>query len=1000
MKTKKTTQKSTLFTFWGGNTNITSKTPSKISKQKRDIICTQRVICGSNSNLNEGNVSPVSLLPRPRASLSSSMHTTETTLLTNTPSLMERCFEHKKEESKKKYRKIIKNGGLRKSITNRTKKGSEENVAADIVIPNDISKNFREVGFGKWGRDWIPIIEVGPDDVADHLSDEWMESFHKKKDNYRHLIYFYGSKLNHGYAWFDSKEWLSKFTSFENGKRKGYLDIPLPIQKKIENKQTLSRTQRERLDAKLQINIDFPLPKEKRIAWLTGSTPSPSSLDETEDASKDSHQESHVPRNTLAQNELNQTKIDYLLSKEKSDIGRKPMENTALIEKNAVDRNATVDVIGFKNNNIIEHNFSTQHQPCEYEMRRLERIKRNEEHMRKLGLIYSPLPKTYCNNTMLNDQRSTSKTKKRKKTATSAVISPNIPTRRSSRNKGIVLIDQDTGFKSIPSKNNHRDDDTYRIDQEEEDNSFINFPGIKYPLESYNHEDGNNQSSSSFWDFNLSTEFGRNIGSDALEKERDALFQTVGPRLIPPPGLTAIYSLNFCSQSALTVNPQSNDDQMVNQNIQNNKNDAKLLVGSGKSGNIAIWDITPNNDRRMKENEDEDSKTCEKNVVLPPICSRLNDTREPLLSWKGHGGRWISDACFIQASAQALESSHLLDHQTRMITSEPFLLTAANDGCVCIWDLCKTSLRSGAPKLIHQTGQKGESALHSGGIFSMNVVQQQQPSLSSSSLVLVGTGSKDKTIAVSTLACSRGGEGVCDSSLTTIWRSSFHSSKVGCVRIHSKAEEKGLVASVSDDGYVAIHDYKHIQSKANDRSTVVACLKDAHVKPHSFEWNPLDEHLFLTAGFDDELKTWDLRSLKMPLRSFRGHIPNYPIARRYKKIHRPIFYVPTTTTTSWVNSTKLSASLSSSHLLTATILTGGEGSNSVSLFRNLSSPLLSINNNDTLISEKVFSRGTLPADCAGGDVGAIACHGRQAAISIDGGEVILLDPKIQHNKDK
>ena len=39
----------------------------------------------------------------------------------------------------------------------------------------------------------------------------------------------------------------------------------------------------------------------------------------------------------------------------------------------------------------------------------------------------------------------------------------------------------------------------------------------------------------------------------------------------------------------------------------------------------------------------------------------------------------------------------------------------------------------------------------------------------------------------------------------------------------------------------------------------------------------------------------------------------------------------------------------------------------------------------------VFSRGALPHDV--GDVGSLAVHGRDVAVAVEGGEVLLLSPK-------
>ena len=47
------------------------------------------------------------------------------------------------------------------------------------------------------------------------------------------------------------------------------------------------------------------------------------------------------------------------------------------------------------------------------------------------------------------------------------------------------------------------------------------------------------------------------------------------------------------------------------------------------------------------------------------------------------------------------------------------------------------------------------------------------------------------------------------------------------------------------------------------------------------------------------------------------------------------------------------------------------------------------NNNSSL-----HSRAKLPLDCSGSDAGCIATSGKQMAVSVDHGEVILLEPSL------
>ena len=158
------------------------------------------------------------------------------------------------------------------------------------------------------------------------------------------------------------------------------------------------------------------------------------------------------------------------------------------------------------------------------------------------------------------------------------------------------------------------------------------------------------------------------------------------------------------------------------------------------------------------------------------------------------------------------------------------LLTAGTDGTVCHWDLTSTSVKTGAPKLLDQSGK----GLHASGIFSMDICFAGS---SSQSGTFVVTGSKDKTISVSTL----------DRLNDPLWRSDHHTSKVGCVSFSSSSINP-LIASASDDGLVAIHDARlnGVKGGSGGNNGVVASLENAHAKPHSAVWRPDSDSVFMT----------------------------------------------------------------------------------------------------------------------------------------------------------
>ncbi len=266
-------------------------------------------------------------------------------------------------------------------------------------------------------------------------------------------------------------------------------------------------------------------------------------------------------------------------------------------------------------------------------------------------------------------------------------------------------------------------------------------------------------------------------------------------RLIPPSGLNSIYSLQFYPSNNFGCGNSSNSHVSF----------ASWLVGAGKSGIIALWDCSKN-----------DKKGCEH--------------IDPVISWKGHSGRWIADARFLPPPHTASGADD--GCSTLACSGVPSqLITAGNDGTVCHWDLMSTSVKTGMPKLLNQSSK----ALHASGIFSMDVSSFTTSSLSDIRIV---TGSKDKTIAVSTLDTL---------DERPMWRSDFHTAKVGSVNFSSAIAHGDiqLIASASDDGLVAIHDTR-LNGISGSNNCVAAKLEDIHFKPHSAVWLPGSVQIFLT----------------------------------------------------------------------------------------------------------------------------------------------------------
>ena len=58
-------------------------------------------------------------------------------------------------------------------------------------IPNEIKNRFREGGFSRWGKDWLPVLEIGPFDVEPGpVRSMWMDMFHNVRINWMLLAIF------------------------------------------------------------------------------------------------------------------------------------------------------------------------------------------------------------------------------------------------------------------------------------------------------------------------------------------------------------------------------------------------------------------------------------------------------------------------------------------------------------------------------------------------------------------------------------------------------------------------------------------------------------------------------------------------------------------------------------------------------------------------------------------------------------------------------------------
>jgi len=599
------------------------------------------------------------------------------------------------------------------------------------------------------------------------------------------------------------------------------------------------------------------------------------------------------------------------------------------------------------NNN--DYNQDNYYQPSDYELLRLKNIARNEARLRELGLLTSNKPSTTAVLSSSHKNTTMNQKQKRRKLSlprpTIDTLSNCSSTLRRSARLSVMTTTTNTNKNTISSSHQQSassSSPSLPIHTQEDKDQYM-------PL--FHNKDVERQKASIA---SLSRQSSSN-GTNPITSEPilwSGNFPTVQPvttRLIPPSGLNAIYTLQFSSYPYYNC---TNDSLM--------SSTSSFVVGAGKSGIIALWDMQrhPN--------------STTKHLLVPgntttPDKHDIPNELDPIVSWKAHSGRWISSAFFIPSiidpSTNNSNSTNTAATPSAYTPTQQQLMTAGNDGYICLWDISSVNCTTGIPKLQYQSDKE----LHTSGIFSMDVAlsgnDNQHPEMPSSSslslsFVSVCTGSKDKSVALSEITPTQ--------ILRTTWRSNYHTSKVGAVRIQPNSKKVILIASASDDGTVAIHDVRS--------TTIASTIPNAHSRPHSVEWIPSHEQQFITAGLDDTIHLFDLRNVSNPMVSFRGHVSS---SQRIKSIHRPI-------------PCKFATCNNSGSFDDTCILTGGEGTNSLFIYQcnshsTTKEPLVM----ETQLQHKL-RQGMLPQGC--GDVGSIAIQNNRMCLSTSAsGDILLLD---------
>eukprot|EP00551_Chaetoceros_affinis_P009436 CAMPEP_0203667664 /NCGR_PEP_ID=MMETSP0090-20130426/4462_1 /ASSEMBLY_ACC=CAM_ASM_001088 /TAXON_ID=426623 /ORGANISM="Chaetoceros affinis, Strain CCMP159" /LENGTH=325 /DNA_ID=CAMNT_0050531897 /DNA_START=21 /DNA_END=998 /DNA_ORIENTATION=- len=139
------------------------------------------------------------------------------------------------------------------------------------TIPDSVKQKFRQLGFAKWNKNYLPAMFLGPYDVAPGpVRNSYMNMLKNKQTNKTempYLVFWYTATeedTRNSFSFISPKSTLM----YEEGCRKGYDKIPLRIQKKIDCGKKLTDGEVVIVNALEQLNGDVKLPVEERVPWI------------------------------------------------------------------------------------------------------------------------------------------------------------------------------------------------------------------------------------------------------------------------------------------------------------------------------------------------------------------------------------------------------------------------------------------------------------------------------------------------------------------------------------------------------------------------------------------------------------------------------------------------------------------------------------------------------------------------------------------------------------
>ncbi|CAM9344824.1 unnamed protein product [Ectocarpus sp. 6 AP-2014] len=477
----------------------------------------------------------------------------------------------------------------------------------------------------------------------------------------------------------------------------------------------------------------------------------------------------------------------------------------------------------------------------QYELERLERIKRNQAFMATLGLATAkPLAASAATSSESTKGRNKNKKRSRPVSRSREKAATVVPVRRSARGRGAQAVDYNEDKQAINAIATAARAAAAAPAEPEpflEEIDFDDSTVLKYlcGTEANVKDGGGNDSSAEAPNTAAAAAAAANSQTAATLTGTGAASAgatVVGLRVIDSDdplsasGLSTIYTMHFCGARAAGGGGGGRGAAAL----------PPLLAAGGKGGVVALFSTRRQqqtdryeNNSNGQEEEAEDERT--------------------LMNFKAHKG-WVSAVRFLEGGGAGAGVGGCR------------LLTSANDSVVKLWDTSKQ--HRGTPRLLSTIDDLHPTRK---GIFAMD-----------SHGTRVATGSKDTTVAIASLRP------------TGIEHDRVLGDPGGSEAFHEKVvkgvslRDENTVASCGDDSNVRVSDLRSSSSFG-----VSQRLDGVHGGRacHTVRWHPLDGNLLLSAGLDSTLNLYDLRRLAAPLHVFRGHCP-YALARP-KAIHRPEF---------------------------------------------------------------------------------------------------------------